>query len=237
MRLGARAALFDAAGTLIALREPAGETYARSARRLGIRASAQRLDEALARSLRRAPPMLFPEASRAEIDARERAWWRDVVFATFRRAEVDADASQLEACFASLYSEFAEPRAWRAAPDAHETLSTLRAAGLATGVISNFDRRLHGILDGLGLTPLLDVVVLPSDAGAAKPRPEIFRFALAQLGLAAGDALFVGDERECDLEGARRAGMRAIDARSLATLSDLSNRLADRTDAPAQEKR
>ena len=63
--------LFDAAGTLIALREPAGETYARSARRLGIRASAQRLDDALARSLRRAPPMLFPEASDAEAAARD----------------------------------------------------------------------------------------------------------------------------------------------------------------------
>ncbi len=35
MRLEARAVLFDAVGTLIALREPAGETYARSARRQG----------------------------------------------------------------------------------------------------------------------------------------------------------------------------------------------------------
>jgi putative hydrolase of the HAD superfamily len=237
VRIGARAALFDAAGTLIALREPAGETYARSARRLGIRASAQRLEAALARSLRRAPPMVFPEVPRAEVEARERAWWRDVVFAAFRGAEIDADASQLEACFASLYSQFAEPRAWRAAADAHEALSALRAAGLATGVISNFDRRLHGILDGLDLSPLLDVVVLPSDAGAAKPQPEIFRFALAKLGLAPGDAFFVGDEREYDLEAACRAGMYAIDVRSLATLSELPSRWADRTYTPAEENR
>lgn len=237
MRLEARAALFDAAGTLIALREPAGETYARSARRLGIRASAQRLDDALARSLRRAPPMLFPEASEAGVAARERAWWRDIVCAAFQWAEVDAQASQLEACFESLYREFSEPRAWRAATGVHEALSALRAAGLATGVISNFDRRLHGILDGLDLAPLLDVVVLPSDARAAKPDPAIFRFALAKLGLAPGDAFFVGDQRECDLEGARRAGLRAIDVRSLATLTELSSRLADRTDAPAQENR
>jgi len=237
VRLEARAVLFDAVGTLIALREPAGETYARSARRLGIRTSAQRLDDALARSLRRAPPMLFPEACEAEIDARERAWWRDIVCATFQSAEVDAHSPQLEACFESLYREFAEPRAWRAATGAHEALSALRAAGLATGLISNFDRRLHGILDGLDLAPLLDIVVLPSDARAAKPDPAIFRFALAKLGLAPGDALFVGDQQECDLEGARRSGLHAIDVRSLATLTELSSRLVDRMDAPAQENR
>ena len=104
-------------------------------------------------------------------------------------------------------------------------------------MISNFDRRLHGILDGLDLAPLLDIVVLPSDARAAKPDPAIFRFALAKLGLAPGDAFFVGDQWECDLEGARRAGLRAIDVRSLATLTELSSRLTDRTDAPAQENR
>jgi putative hydrolase of the HAD superfamily len=237
VRLLARAALFDAAGTLIALREPPGETYARSARRLGIAASAQRLGDALAHSLRGAPPMLFPEVPEADIDARERGWWRDVVDATFAEAGVDARASQIDACFDALYREFAEPRAWRAASGAHEALSALRAAGLATGVISNFDRRLHGILDGLGFGPLLDIAVLPSDAGAAKPDPAIFAFALAELGLAPEDAFFVGDERERDLEGARRAGLRAIDVCSLATLAELSSRLADRTHTPAQENR
>jgi putative hydrolase of the HAD superfamily len=181
--------------------------------------------------------MVFPKASEAEIAARERAWWRDIVRAAFRAAGAVARPSQIDACFERLYREFAEPRAWQAAPGAHEALSALRARGLATGVISNFDRRLHGILDGLGLAPLLDSVVLPSDARAAKPDPAIFGFALAKLGLAPGDAFFVGDQRERDLEGARRAGLRAIDVRSLATLTELSSRLAEPTENPAQENR
>ena len=64
--------------------------------------------------------------------------------------------------------------------------------------------------------------------------PEV---AYEELGLAPRDACFVGDDWESDLEGARRAGLRAIDVRSLATLTDLSCRLADRTDTPAQENR
>ncbi|HEY5658336.1 MAG TPA: HAD-IA family hydrolase, partial [Myxococcota bacterium] len=220
----------------IALREPAAATYARSAGRFGIEVAAGRLDEALARSLRRAPPMVFPEVSASAVAERERAWWRDIVRAAFRSAGAGALPAQLDACFESLYREFAEPGAWRAAPGAHEALAALRAGGLATGVISNFDRRLHGILEGLHLAPLLDIVVLPSDARAAKPHPAIFAFALAKLGLAPSEALFVGDQRERDLEGARRAGLHAIDVHSLATLGELSRQLEMRTAASARER-
>ena len=55
--------------------------------------------------------------------------------------------------------------------------------GAATGVVSNFDGRLPGILAGLGLAELLGVVMLPGEARAAKPDPRIFALALARLGV------------------------------------------------------
>lgn len=237
MRPPARAVLFDATGTLIELREPAGVTYARIAGACGIRAAAVRLADGLAESLRRAPEMVFPAASAHEIDALERAWWRDVALAAFRVSGTRAARADLDACFDRLYRAFAAPRAWRATPGARDSLAALRRDGVATGVVSNFDRRLRGILDGLGLAALLDVVVLPSDAGAAKPAPAIFARALKALGVEAGEAIFVGDQRERDLDGARRAGMRAIDVRSLATLADLPGRLTARTRASREETR
>jgi putative hydrolase of the HAD superfamily len=63
--------------------------------------------------------------------------------------------------------------------------------------------------------------VLPSDAGAAKPDRRIFALALRRVGAAPAEALFVGDDAEHDLEGARRAGLEAVDAAALATLRDL----------------
>ena len=95
------------------------------------------------------------------------------------------------------------------------------AARIATAVVSNFDQRLRGILADLELAPLLDLIWLPSDAGVAKPDPAIFTSALRALGVTAERAVFVGDDAQRDLEGARSAGLRPVDVASLATLADL----------------
>ena len=237
MRPPARAVLLDATGTLIELREPAAVTYARIAGECGIRAEATRLDGALAQSLQRAPEMAFPSAAPGEIDALERAWWRDVALAAFHASGTTAPRADLDACFERLFRAFAAPGAWRTSAGAHEALATLRRRGLATGVVSNFDRRLNAILAGLGLAALLDVVVLPSDVGAVKPDPAIFARALGALGVEAREAIFVGDQNDPDLDGARRAGMCAIDVRSLATLAELPGRVAARARVSEKETR
>jgi putative hydrolase of the HAD superfamily len=216
-----RAVLFDAVGTLIGLREPVGETYARLARSHGIEISASRIGEAFVQSFERAEPMVFPEAAAAEIEAREREWWRGVVHSAFRAADGAADLSDFDACFERLYRHFAASGAWRPLPGSRELLQGLRDRGLATAVVSNFDRRLAPILEGLGLRSLLDALVLPSDARAAKPDPRIFAVALERLGVSAAAALFVGDDRARDVEAARRAGLRAVDVGGLAKLGDL----------------
>lgn len=210
--------LFDATDTLIELREPVGETYARVARAHGARIAPWRLGDAFARVWRRAPPLVFPGVAPEAAAPHERAWWREVVRQTFLAADSASRPDDLDACFAELFSHFAQARAWRARPGAEAALRGLRADGRATAVVSNFDRRLRGVLDGLGLGALLDTVVLPSDAGAAKPAPAIFALALERLGVAAAEALFVGDDARRDLAGARAAGLRAV---TLATLEDL----------------
>jgi HAD superfamily hydrolase (TIGR01509 family) len=55
-----------------------------------------------------------------------------------------------------------------------------------------------------------DVVVDSATTGAAKPDPAIFRHALSRLGVAAGRALYVGDDPANDLDGARAAGIDAV---------------------------
>ena len=89
-------------------------------------------------------------------------------------------------------------------------------------MVSNFDTRLPSILDGLGLGTLLDAVVLPAEAAAAKPDAAIFALALEKLGAEPAEAIFVGNDPARDLEGARRAGLQAVDVASLATLEALS---------------
>jgi putative hydrolase of the HAD superfamily len=77
-------------------------------------------------------------------------------------------------------------------------------------VVSNWDVSLHDVLERTGLRPLVDAVVISAELGVAKPDPAIFAAALERLGVAAGDALHVGDSVEHDVAGARAAGIDAV---------------------------
>lgn len=216
-----RAVLLDATGTLMALRGSVGEAYARAARAQGLQISAWRLDDAFRRALEQAPPMVFPAAPRQERPALERRWWRERVRVTFLSADSSQRLPDFDACFDRLWAHFSAPEAWQRREGAVALLESLRARGLRTAIVSNFDARLPSILAGLGLAERLDAIVLPCTAGAAKPDPAIFRCALETLRVAPQEALFVGDDAERDLDGARRAGLRAVHVGSLATLDAL----------------
>lgn len=202
--------LFDAVGTLIQLREPVGQTYARFA---GGDASAPLLDAAFAVVLRGRPPMVFPGLPPAAVRAAERAWWSELVDAVFDAA--GAPLADIDAVFPALFDHYAGAAAWELRPGAHALLDALRARGVHTGMVSNFDHRLHAVLAELDLAARLEVVVLPADAGAAKPDARIFHLALQRLHVAAADAVYVGDDAEDDIAGATRAGLRAVDVASL----------------------
>jgi putative hydrolase of the HAD superfamily len=120
-----------------------------------------------------------------------------------------------------LPSELAEPllRDYRAGfpgacvlfPDAAETLSSLRAAGLRLGLITNGSVRMQSSkLKCLALAPAFDAVLISDAEGVSKPDPEIFRRALERLNTRPEHAVFVGDHPEVDVYGARQAGMKAI---------------------------
>ena len=99
---------------------------------------------------------------------------------------------------------------FRAFEDAAPALAELRSRGLALVVVSNWDCSLREALAGAGLDTLVDRVVPSAQARAAKPDPAPFRRALELAGVAAGQALHVGDSPENDLGGARAAGMRGV---------------------------
>ena len=95
-------------------------------------------------------------------------------------------------------------------PGAKETLTALAARGLKLAVVSNTFLP-GGVLDRhLELVSLGDLIgtrIYSSEAGYRKPNAKIFQLALEQTGLAASEALFVGDSPKADMFGAHRAGM------------------------------
>jgi putative hydrolase of the HAD superfamily len=219
-----RAVLFDAVGTLLRLAEPVGETYARFAHPFGLDLDPDRLQDGFSGSFRCMRPMVFPGEAGHRIEQLERAWWRELVARTLTAAGQPL-WQEFDEYFDALFRHFAGAAAWRVVPDAPQLLAGLRSRRVRTGIVSNFDHRLRGLLEALQLRPLLDTVVLPGDAGAAKPDPRIFRLALRRIRVAPAEALYVGDDPEEDLEGARAAGLTALDVASLDRLEDLLGRI------------
>lgn len=95
-------------------------------------------------------------------------------------------------------------------PAAVPALARARKAGLRTGVISNSNGTIRQILARLDLLPLLDFALDSSEEGVEKPHAAIFERALARAGVTAPEAAYVGDLYSIDVQGARRAGLRAV---------------------------
>ena len=202
-----RAVLLDAAGTLLDVAEPPGETYARLARDFGGDLDPDTLTAGFRAAFRDMPPMAFPGLRGADLDRAERGWWRTVVGRVFGAA---GGVPEFDACFERLYAHYASAPAWRVFPEVPAVLAALRERGAALAVVSNFDSRLPPLLDAVGLAASFDAVVCSGEAGAAKPDPAIFAHALAALGVEASQALHAGDDPEADYEGARAAGIEAL---------------------------
>jgi putative hydrolase of the HAD superfamily len=89
-------------------------------------------------------------------------------------------------------------------------LATLRQRGLTVAVCSNWDWDLDRALARSGLDDLVDVVVTSAQAGARKPHPRIYEVTLERCGVAAADAVFVGDTWGPDVEGPLAAGLHPV---------------------------
>jgi putative hydrolase of the HAD superfamily len=199
-----RAVFFDAGHTLLYAHPDLGTVYAETTAALGVRLEPSAFVEAFQPAFRDcAPP--GAEAS----DEQDRAMWREITRRIYGRLPALAPIA-FEAWFEALWRRFGEADAWRLYDDVESALGGLRARGLRLGVVSNWDTRLRGIAEGLGLARLVDFVVISAEAGVRKPDRRIFEAALARAGVAPEEALHVGDLPEEDAEGARRAGIRPV---------------------------
>ena len=114
----------------------------------------------------------------------------------------------------------AEHDVWRPAHEvlgsAQALLDSLRSRGIKTGLVANSwpdpARVLRADVEAFGLTEQFDVIVFSEEVGFRKPQPEIFLHALAALGVAPENAMFVGDRLDTDVQGAAQVGMATVQA-------------------------
>ena len=200
-----RAVTFDVGGTLLDPHPSVGVVYA----------------EVLARHHPRVPEPAVIDARfhDAFADLRSRllpvvnettqlAFWRELAH---RSLTPDCPEEIFDTVFAELWREFADARRWRPLPGAAALLADRTATSTPSfNIFSNWDSRLHPVLDGLGWSPHFHRIFVSSEIGFEKPDPRAFRAVEQALSLPPAAILHVGDSYAHDYQPARAAGWQAL---------------------------
>lgn len=218
---GARAAVFDAYGTLFdvaSAAERAKESLGTKWQQLAELWRAKQLQYTWLRSLM----------------GKHADFWRVTGDALdFAMESLGVDDRDLRQRLMALYERLG------AYPDARPALERLRAMGLKLAILSNgAPRMLAAAAETAGLAPLLDEVISIEDVAVYKPSPAVYRLAPDRLGLWPAEIAFVS-ANGWDACGARVSGLRVawcnragqpreripdppdVEIRSLAELPDL----------------
>lgn len=140
---------------------------------------------------------------------------REVSFLDQRRERVrefltlEVDDAAADEIFASYLARY--EAGWVAFDDARPTLRRARARGLRVAILTNGEEdHQRRKLERLGLTAEIDLLICSSMLSFGKPDPRAFAEALDLVGVAAAEALMVGDSLDIDIRGALAAGIDAV---------------------------
>jgi putative hydrolase of the HAD superfamily len=220
-----RAVLFDAVGTILRPEPSVAAAYAEVGRRFGCHANPAEIAARFARAFREQERLDRERSTWQTDEARERERWRAIV------ATVLPECGPSREPFELLWQHFGHPAQWRLDPAFDRLRGRLVERGIAVGVASNFDARLHAVGRGF---PGLDgcPIFVSTEIGWRKPALEFFRAIERRLHLVPREIMLVGDDLVNDYEAARRAGWQSVllDAErpagwnAIANLEELSER-------------
>jgi putative hydrolase of the HAD superfamily len=209
--LKVRGCTFDATGTLFRPRNSIGVIYYYAAQKYRLPVQEfhiEKLDTAFNNLYQRFDSEMPNFGLSANISSKE--WWKRLVNATFREAQVIPPDGNVDMLFEQLFEDFTKAEMWEVYREVPHVLQTLRSRGKRLGVISNFDERLNTILENLNLRQYFDFVLISREFGVTKPSKEIFREAKLLSGITDGTLLHVGDHPVKDFDGAQKAGVLAV---------------------------
>ncbi len=198
---------FDLYHTLICYDPPQEESLARVLNDFGIEVA----PEVLRRPIVVADEFIYQEHSRLSISKRSDEEKKSL-FAQYQAMVLkEAGIEPTGELIGNILSKMQQIKFSRVLfDDVLPVLTELKGKGLILGLISNVDSDITPLLDKLGLSQLLQVVVTSQDTGYMKPQPEIFKEAAKQACVQVSEAMYIGDQYQIDVLGAKKAGMQGV---------------------------
>lgn len=202
-----RAVFFDAGNTLIF---PRIEELAQELTAQGYRATVEDFHASERAGKEKLAAWLEPLMADGDIPRRvDIVYWMEYLRVLVDR--IGVPEAEREALMRRVGERFSEILLWsRVFPETPAFLDSLRAQGYLLGVISNSNGMIEGQLERVDLARRFEFILDSHVVGVEKPHPEIFEMALARAGVAAAEAVFVGDSYAVDIGGARIAGLHGV---------------------------
>jgi putative hydrolase of the HAD superfamily len=138
--------------------------------------------------------------------------WRRIITeqqTDFTRALPAAKLEQMPLFLAEMYRGISRRRLGLY-PYAREVLDALRERYLLALVTDAQSAYARGELHRVGLLDYFDPIVISGDHGYRKPDRRLFQAALDGMNVAAGNAMYVGNDMHRDIFGAREAGLTTV---------------------------
>lgn len=110
----------------------------------------------------------------------------------------------------AIYEQWSVNHHFEMYDDVAPVLESLQQQGFTVGIISNSHRSLDAFREHFSLANIITVSVSGYEHGYMKPHRSIFDAALERAGVTAAESMMVGDSLKHDIEGALRAGWRAV---------------------------
>jgi putative hydrolase of the HAD superfamily len=224
-----RAIFFDAGNTLL---YPRVDELAEELGASGYPASPEDFVASEREGKKKLDAWLWPQLGGVLPPQVDRMYWMEYLHALLDRIKVPID--QHGRMSEQIIERYRDIRFWsRIFPDTEPTLQSLSAEGYTLGVISNSIGTIAEQLTRAGLARYFRFILDSAVVGVEKPDPAIFRMALVNAGVAADEAIFIGDTYATDVGGAKQAGIcgvlidrfacydDSVDCRRIRTLAEL----------------
>ncbi len=202
-----KAVFFDLYHTLIRYDPPREESLASALKRSGINCSARELR----RPMVAGDEYFYAEGSHKGMSRRTEPEKQELWFKYQAVVLEEAGIKPEPGLIRYLLSEMQKTKYEMVLfDDVLPAFSVLQDRGMALGLVSNIDKDITPLLDKLGITNWLKVRMTSHEAGVSKPQPAIFHKAVQKAGVSAAEVLYVGDQYQIDVLGARGAGLKAL---------------------------
>lgn len=162
---------FDAAGTLFEPAEPVSEIYAGFFSKHGFDIPPTIWRPAFRTAFLTAPDPIFPENTQGEII--EKDWWLQLVMAATKAIGIKPNSDAFTSAFEEIFAYYATGASWALFPETQAVLHSLKSKGISLAITSNFDSRIHRVVEELGIAQYFDLILTSADAHARKPSPNI----------------------------------------------------------------